>query len=155
MFHFEQETKVELLIPYGVLIQWLNLELLIAIQACCKGQKSWGATEFFLPPKQYPPPHISAAILIQKLVLSFDYWKQLYFAYLLSPNVGFCFKRSSKANEGHQRSELQKSLISSTLNVKSSINENVILRKSCFSKFSPFTPETWRGVHPPASPTCL
>ena len=55
MFHFEQETKVERLIPYGVLIQWLNLELLIAIQACCKGQKSWGATEFFFYPLSNTP----------------------------------------------------------------------------------------------------
>jgi hypothetical protein len=46
--------------------------------------------------------------------------------------------KAEKTNEGHKRSELQKSLIPSILNVKSSINGNVIQRKSCFSKIENF-----------------
>ena len=47
-------------------------------------------------------------------------------------------KRPMKAKKGHQRPKLSKILISSIINVKSSINWNVILRKSCFSKIDNF-----------------
>ena len=47
-------------------------------------------------------------------------------------------KRPMKAKKGHQRPDLQKSLISSIFHVKSCIYGNVILWKSCFSKSGNF-----------------
>ena len=47
-------------------------------------------------------------------------------------------KRPMKAKKGHQRPDLQKSLISSIFHVKSCINGNLILWKSCFSKIGNF-----------------
>ena len=47
-------------------------------------------------------------------------------------------KRPMKAKKVIKGQNFQKLLISSIINVKSSINGNVILRKSCFSKIDNF-----------------
>ena len=47
-------------------------------------------------------------------------------------------KRPTKAIQGHQRPQLQKSLILSLFNVKSSIYWNIIIRKSDFFKVGIF-----------------
>ena len=48
------------------------------------------------------------AILIQNLVLTFDYWKQLNFAYFLLPKAVLCLKKSSKAQKTKKANEGQK-----------------------------------------------
>jgi hypothetical protein len=48
------------------------------------------------------------AILIRNLVLTFDYWKQLNFAYFLLPKAGLCLKNSSKAKKTKKANEGQK-----------------------------------------------
>ena len=47
-------------------------------------------------------------------------------------------KRPMKAKKGHQRPKLPKIIDFINNQCKSSINENVILRKSCFSKIDNF-----------------
>ena len=43
-----------------------------------------------------------SAILIRNSVLTFDYLKQLNFAYFLSPKAGLCLKNSSKAKKANE-----------------------------------------------------
>ena len=49
-----------------------------------------------------------SAILIRNSVLTFDYLKQLNFAYFLSPKAGLCLKNSSKVKKAKKANEGQK-----------------------------------------------